>query len=161
MTTVYLGLGSNVGNPRQHIEKAISLLSPVLSDIKQAPFYLSKAVGYTDQPDFLNTAISGQTELAPEELLAFIKKTEQEIGRVERFHQGPREIDIDIIFYGDLVLKSPELTIPHPAFRDRDFVLQPLCGINPQMTDPVTSQTIAQLLDAVKPGDRSIINTPR
>jgi 2-amino-4-hydroxy-6-hydroxymethyldihydropteridine diphosphokinase len=161
MTTVYLGLGSNIGNPRQHIEKAVGLLGSVLSDVKQAPFYLSKAIGYTDQPDFLNTAISGQTKLSPEELLVFIKKTEQEVGRVERFHLGPREIDIDIIFYDDLVLETEELVIPHPVFRGRDFVLQPLCDINPQMTDPVTHQTIAQLLDAVNPGDRSIINTPR
>ena len=148
MTEVYLALGSNVGDSRQTIEHAIELLAvQALSQIKQAPLYRSKAVGYTKQADFLNTAISGQTELEPAALLAVIQDIEHQLGRRERFRWGPREIDIDLIFYGDLVLETPELTIPHPAFRDRDFVLRPLVDLNPNLIDPVSSQTTKQLLD--------------
>ncbi len=159
MTEVYLALGSNVGDSRQYIEQAISSLGTVITQIKQAPLYLSKAVSYTEQPDFLNTAISGQTSLAPEELLAFIQSVEQQIGRIKRFRWGPREIDIDIIFYGNKILETAQLTIPHPAFRGRDFVLQPLSDLNPDYIDPISQKTISQLLAILKPADYSIINS--
>lgn len=157
MITVYLALGSNVGETRGHIEQAIKLLSDILSDIKQAPLYVTKAVGYTNQADFLNTAISGQTSLGPEELLSSIKELEQQLGRVERFRWGPREIDIDIILYGDQVLEAKNLTLPHPAFRERDFVLRPLADLNPSLIDPVTGQTISQLLARLGANQKSII----
>jgi 2-amino-4-hydroxy-6-hydroxymethyldihydropteridine diphosphokinase len=169
MTKVYLGLGSNVGDSRANIARAIMLLagSPAkepdgdrsgttLQDIKQAPVYTSKAVGYTEQADFLNTAIRGQTELSPQELLARIEMIEQELGRLERFRWGPREIDIDIILYGDRVLESEQLTLPHPHFRERDFVLRPLADLDPRLVDPVTGKTVEQLLIAIDPSSRSI-----
>jgi 2-amino-4-hydroxy-6-hydroxymethyldihydropteridine diphosphokinase len=157
MTTVYLALGSNVGETRGHIEQAIKLLGDILRDIKQAPLYKTKAVGYTDQADFLNTAISGQTSLGSEELLSSIKEIEWQLGRVERFRWGPREIDIDIIFYGNQVLESENLALPHPAFRDRDFVLRPLADLSPDLIDPVTGQTISQLLAGLSANQKSII----
>lgn len=156
MTEVYLAFGSNVGDSRQNIKKAIELLSVSINQIKEAPFYLSKAVGYSDQPDFLNTAIAGQTDLKPEILLAFIKNIERQIGRVERFRFGPREIDIDIILYGEQIIESGELTIPHSSFRDRDFVLQPLYDLNPRLIDPVSKRTVAQLLARIRANQRSI-----
>src|ERR1019366_6456645 len=101
MTVVYLALGSNVGDSAANIAEAIKLLGNSIESIKQAPLYASKAAGYTDQPDFVNTAVSGETSLNPEQLLSFVKDIEQQIGLINRFRWGPREIDIDIIFYGD------------------------------------------------------------
>ncbi len=125
MPVVYLALGSNVGDSRGYIEQAIELLSDKVQGIQTAPIYKSKATGHTDQPDFLNTAIRAHTDLTPDDLLEFVNEVEQKVGRVERFHWGPREIDIDIIFYDDLMQKTEKLTLPHPHFRDRDFVLKP------------------------------------
>ncbi|HZL08315.1 MAG TPA: 2-amino-4-hydroxy-6-hydroxymethyldihydropteridine diphosphokinase [Candidatus Dormibacteraeota bacterium] len=157
MTMIYLALGSNVGDSRQHIKQVADLLAAVLRDMKQAPVYLSKAVGYTDQPDFFNTAVSGLTELKPATLLEQIKDIEQQVGRTPTFLHGPREIDIDIIFYGDTVLETDELTIPHPGFRDRDFVLRPLLDLEPSLTDPQTGQTVASLLAKINSSQKSLI----
>lgn len=158
MTTVYLALGSNVGDSRDNIAQAIQLLGSSVKQIKQAPLYTSKAVGYTDQPDFLNTALSGQTDLSPAALLKFTNEVERQVGRTASFHWGPREIDIDIVFYGDQVLQTDKLSLPHPNFSQRDFVLRPLKDLNPQITDPVSGQTISQLLDNLDPSQYSIIN---
>ena len=158
MTTVYLALGSNVGDPARHITKAINLLSAVLHNIKQAPLYSSKPIGFTDQADFLNTAISGQTELSPQELLQAINNVEQQVGRVKRFRWGPREIDIDIIFYGDQLLQTESLTIPHPSFKERDFVLRPLLDLDSKIIDPASHKTIKQLLDNLDASQLSIIH---
>jgi 2-amino-4-hydroxy-6-hydroxymethyldihydropteridine diphosphokinase len=157
MATVYLALGSNVGDSEKHIEQAIASLGEGLNTIERAPLYESKAVGFTGQADFLNTAVRGETDMAPEELLVFIKKTEQKIGRQQTFRWGPREIDIDIIFYDDLQQQTEALTLPHPEFRGRDFVLRPLSDLNPAVVDPVTGLSVAQLLAKITPGERSII----
>jgi 2-amino-4-hydroxy-6-hydroxymethyldihydropteridine diphosphokinase len=157
MTTVYLALGSNVGDSRRHIQQAIGLLGKVLRNLKQAPVYSSKAVGYTDQPDFLNTAVSGQTDLEPEALLEQVKNIENQVGRTPTFHHGPREIDIDIIFYGDKILETEALTVPHPDFRERDFVLQPVCDLNSSLIDPVTKQTAGQLLANIRTDQKPLI----
>lgn len=157
MITVYLALGSNIGDSRANIDQAVRLLGSAVQQIKQAPLYTSKAVGYTDQPDFLNTAISGHTDLDPKTILEFIGKAERQVGRTASFRWGPREIDIDIIFYGDQVLKTDNLTIPHPSFRERDFVLQPLKDLDPALKDPVSGQTVQQLLNKIDTSRRSII----
>jgi 2-amino-4-hydroxy-6-hydroxymethyldihydropteridine diphosphokinase len=157
MAIVYLALGSNVGDSRANIAQAVRLLGASFAQIKQAPCYLSKAVGYTDQPDFLNTALRGQTGLDPQALLEFIKDVEQKVGRTASFHWGPREIDIDIIFYDDLVMDTEELTIPHAHFSERDFVLQPLCDLNPSLTDPMSGQTVAGLLAQIGSTQKSLI----
>ena len=154
-TEVYLALGSNVGDSKAHIKKAIELLGQHIEGIRQARIYHSKAVGYTEQDDFLNTAIRGVTDLSPQELMAETQWTEQKVGRTETFHWGPREIDIDIIFYGDMVLKSPKLNIPHLSFRDRAFVLKPLNDLNPDFVDPQTGLTVALILKAIHPKDRN------
>jgi 2-amino-4-hydroxy-6-hydroxymethyldihydropteridine diphosphokinase len=155
MATVYLALGSNQGQSIENIKKAIKLLDTSVSITQSAPFYRSHAIGYTDQPDFINTAILGNTNLEPLPLLKFLKQTEQMVGRIERFRWGPREIDIDIIFYDDLVLKSDELTIPHPEFKSRDFVLQPICDINPNFKDPLSKHSIQDILDKLSPSQKS------
>jgi len=156
LTTIFLALGSNVGDSAGNIHQAIELLSADISDIRKAPIYTSKAVGYTDQPDFLNTAVRGITSLSPQELLIFVKHIEQEIGRIHRFRWGPREIDIDIIFYGDKILDTPGLTIPHPRFAERDFVLRPICDIDPNFVDPRSGTSVQGLLAPLPPSARVI-----
>jgi 2-amino-4-hydroxy-6-hydroxymethyldihydropteridine diphosphokinase len=111
-----MALGSNIADKQQYVLQAVSKLKAYTSNVRTASMYSSKAVGYTDQPDFLNTAVEVETELSPLELLKVIKKIESEVGRTESFRWGPREIDIDIIFYQDEVLELQELTIPHPRY---------------------------------------------
>lgn len=146
MTEVYLALGANVGDRQANIEQAVELLGEKIQHIKVASLMETKAVGYTDQPDFLNTVVSGETDLNPEELLKYIKNIEQQVGRVKTFRWGPREIDIDIIFYGDQTYKSEHLTIPHPEYQNRDFVLKPLVELNSDLKDPSTDKPIVGFL---------------
>ena len=156
MALVYLALGSNVGNGNRAFDKAISLLTSGLSNIKQAPRYSSKAVGFVDQPDFLNTVVSGDTDLEPKDLLSLTQYVEQQIGRIKRFRWGPREIDIDIIFYDTLMIDEPDLTIPHPRFPERDFVLKPLCDLDPEFIDPVSKLTVHELYEKLPTDSRAI-----
>ena len=158
MAKIFLALGSNVGDKLANLEQAVKILQAKVADIIQAPIYATRPVGYTKQDDFLNTAVMGETELSPHELLKFIKQVEVKTGRVERFRWGPREIDIDIIFYGDKVLSGENLTIPHPRFTERDFVLAPLSDLEPDFVDPKSGQTIQQLLDKIPANKRSIIS---
>jgi len=145
MNEVYLGLGSNVGDRLLNLNKAIELLSEKIQILKKSKIYVSKAVGYTDQPDFYNMVLYGKTDLSPEELFNFIKDVEKNAGRVYRFHWGPREIDIDILFYNDLVYKSDKLNIPHPRLHERDFVLLPLIELNPKLFHPVLNKRVSDL----------------
>jgi 2-amino-4-hydroxy-6-hydroxymethyldihydropteridine diphosphokinase len=157
MTEVYLAIGGNVGNVRANIEKAAELLGQNLADVKLAAVYASKAVGYTDQPDFFNTAICGQTDLAPEELLKFVKEVEGQVGRTASFRWGPREIDIDVIFYGNQIIKTGHLTIPHPEYSRRDFVLKPLLDLNPDLKDPMSERSLQFFLDKLPESGRSLV----
>lgn len=147
MAVVYLALGSNVGDGNKHFDDAIELLSSKISNVTQAPRYISKAVGVTDQADFINTVIKGNTNLVPQDLLKFTQSVEEKVGRIRRFHWGPREIDIDIIFYDDQIINEPNLTIPHERFSERDFVLKPLRDIAPDFIDPVSKNSVKELLD--------------
>lgn len=158
MVIVYLALGSNVGDSDAHIDNAIRQLRQKIIDIKVATRYHSKAVGYTDQPDFVNTALTGKTDLSPQALLQFVKAVELEVGRVKRFRWGPREIDIDIIFYGDRVVDEPTLHIPHARFAGRDFVLRPICDLQPDLVDPRTGLTISQLYRKLARSKRAILS---
>jgi 2-amino-4-hydroxy-6-hydroxymethyldihydropteridine diphosphokinase len=145
MNEVYLGLGSNLGDRLLNLNKAIELLSEKIQILKKSKIYVSKAVGYTDQPDFYNMVLYGKTDLSPKELFNFIKDVEKNVGRVYRFHWGPREIDIDILFYNDLVYKSDKLNIPHPRLHERDFVLLPLIELNPKLFHPVLNKRVSDL----------------
>jgi 2-amino-4-hydroxy-6-hydroxymethyldihydropteridine diphosphokinase len=150
MNEVYLGLGSNVGDRLLNLNKAIELLSEKIQILKKSKIYISKAVGYTDQPDFYNMVLYGKTDLSPEELFNFIKDVEKNVGRVYRFHWGPREIDIDILFYNDLVYKSDKLNIPHPRLHERDFVLLPLIELNPKLFHPVLNKRVSDLKELME-----------
>lgn len=156
MTKVYLGLGSNVGDREGYIEQAKKLLKEHVSNIESAPLYGSKAWGVTEQPDFINTAVCGDTALKPTELLKFIKDVEKRVGRVERFRWGPREIDVDIIFYGDLVYSSESLTIPHVGAHQRDTVLLPLIDLDPELVHPKFDKKLSELLQEIPQQERTI-----
>ncbi len=157
MQIIFLALGSNIENRKQHLETAITLLREKVHDITVAPLYETKPRYFEDQHNFLNTVLRGFTDLHPQELLQFTKTVQQEVGRVERFRNGPREIDIDILFYDHKVYKDEELEIPHPRLQERDFVLQPFADINPDFLHPVLKKSIRELLDAIPEEQRSVI----
>ena len=146
MSNVYLGLGTNLGDRKQNISKAIEAISLKMSISKQSSLYETTAWGYTNQPDFLNQVIQVETNMSPLRLLNFLKKTEVKLGRVENFRYGPRLIDIDILFYDDLIKTTSRLQIPHPRIPERAFVLVPLNEIAPGYVHPVLQKTIAELL---------------
>ncbi|MEJ5173417.1 MAG: 2-amino-4-hydroxy-6-hydroxymethyldihydropteridine diphosphokinase [Hydrogenothermaceae bacterium] len=152
---VYLGLGSNVGDKTKFLMDAVHLLGKKLNIVKTSRIYSSKPVGYTDQDIFLNMALYCRTDMEINSLLRFIKEVEKEVGRVERFRWGPREIDIDILFFNNEVYNSESLTVPHPRLHERDFVLVPLVDINPKLIHPVLNKTVEELLKEVK--ERSVL----
>ena len=157
MHLIFLALGSNIENRKQHVQTAIVLLREKVHNITVAPLYETKPRYFENQQNFLNTVLSGYTDLKPLELLQFTKTVQQEVGRVERFRNGPREIDIDILFYDNEVYKGEELEIPHPRLQERDFVLQPFADINPDFLHPVLKKTIRELLDILPEEQRSVI----
>lgn len=137
--TVYLGLGSNLGDKRKNIEKAIALLKKEVKVTKISSFFESKAVGYMAQPDFVNAVAEIKTSYPPKKLLNSIKKIEKALGRKRAIRWGPRLIDIDILFYDEIEMNSPRLTLPHPRLLERQFVLKPLAEIAPKIYQKVLS----------------------
>lgn len=135
--SVALGLGSNVGDRRDRLEQAIAELSGVIGNLRRSHLYESPAMLPEGAPQtwdmpFLNMVVAGETCLAPLELLQKTQELENTLGRVRRGHWGPREIDIDLLLYGNVVMDSPVLTLPHPGIGSRDFVLLPLCDVMPE-----------------------------
>jgi 2-amino-4-hydroxy-6-hydroxymethyldihydropteridine diphosphokinase len=148
--TIYLSLGSNLGDRLANLRNAISSLSPKAQLVVQSSVYETEPWGYTDQPAFLNQVINANTTLEPVDLLIMIKDVEVLLGRQVTFRFGPRLIDVDILFYDDLVLDTPKLTIPHPRITERAFVLFPLGEIAPDLIHPVLHKSIQQLKSAVE-----------
>ena len=158
MAKVYLALGSNVGDRRAYLKEAIQLLEDKVHIVEVSKAYETKPWGYEQQDNFINMVISGKTELTPEQLLSFVKNVETKVGRIPRFKLGPREMDIDIIFYDNLVYKEGQLQIPHPGFCERDFVLMPLMDLDPNLVDPVSKKTVRQLYSKLPKNKLSILN---
>ena len=147
--TVYLGLGSNMGNRQDNLDRALDLLSQRLRIGKVSSIYDTEPIGNVNQPHFLNLACQAYTRLAPGELLTLAKGIELKLGRVLSKYNAPRPIDIDILFYGDLVIETPELVIPHPRLTGRAFALVPLDEIAPDLVHPVNGKTVKELMGAI------------
>jgi GTP cyclohydrolase-4 len=146
---VYLALGSNIGDRRGNLAAALQRLREVVAIEEVSSIYETEPVGYTAQPRFLNIVCKGKTWLQAMDLLKYAKEIESAIGRKPSFRNGPRPIDIDILFYDNLKLEQEQLTIPHPRMRERAFVLVPLSEIAPELVDPVSGKTAQDLLAAV------------
>jgi len=147
--TVYLGLGSNVGNRQDNLDRALDLLSQRLRIGKVSSIYDTEPIGNVNQPRFLNLVCQAYTRLAPRELLTLAKGIELKLGRALGKSNAPRPIDIDILFCDDLVIETPELVIPHPRLTERAFVLVPLNEIAPDLVHPVSGKTVEELMSAV------------
>ena len=149
MKLVYLSLGSNIGDREANLRAAIDRLPPAgLRVARVSPVYETEPVGYRDQRWFLNLVVEAETGLAPMQMLARIGKIERALGRVHTVAKGPRTIDIDILLYGDAVVRSATLEIPHPRMAERRFVLAPLADLEPGLRHPVTHRTVREMLEA-------------
>jgi 2-amino-4-hydroxy-6-hydroxymethyldihydropteridine diphosphokinase len=150
MVIAYLGLGSNLGNRKQNLSKALELLSEQVAIEQLSSLYETEPVGFKDQPLFLNAVCRISTTLSPEKLLGFVKGIETALGRTPSFPNAPRPLDIDILFYGNRTTKSEALTIPHPHLTQRAFVLIPLAEIAPDLVHPENRKTIRELLNSLE-----------
>jgi len=149
---VYLSLGANVGDRSAQLREATDRLSKLGRVLAVSSLYETEPVEFTQQPWFLNCAIAIETSKTPQQLMASILRIEEEMGRRRVQKKGPRSIDIDILLFGDMIVESKELTIPHPAMHQRRFVLEPLAEIAPQALHPTFKKTIRELLDALPTG---------
>lgn len=145
---VYIGLGSNLGDREHYLRCAIESLRKTEEFTVQrvSRLYETEPVGNTKQPFFLNAVLEGQTSLSPKTLLATLKEIEKVLGRVHREKWGPREIDLDLLFYGDQVIQETDLTVPHPHLHERDFVLVPLSELCATWIHPTLRKSIGELL---------------
>jgi 2-amino-4-hydroxy-6-hydroxymethyldihydropteridine diphosphokinase len=157
---LYLALGSNLGDRAANLRAAWDGLPPAVQPLAASPVYETPPWGYIDQPAFLNQVIRGATQLAPAGLLDAVKRLESALGRQPTFRNGPRQIDIDLLFYGDTVLSLPGLTIPHPRLAERAFVLVPLADLAPGLVHPVLGRTMADLLASIDAGGIQLYTAP-
>ena len=151
--SVIISVGSNLGDKEGNCRKGIDALATHTANalIKASPFYRTSPVDYLDQDWFVNAAVKIETGLGPMDLLAFLQEIQAGVGRAKggiRF--GPRKLDLDIIFYDRLVLKTPVLEIPHPRMHKRRFVLQPICDIDPDIVHPLVNRTVKSLLNLLE-----------
>ncbi len=146
--TAYIGLGSNMGNREENLDRAIALLDGTgkIRVTAVSSYYNTAPVGYLQQEDFLNAVAEIKTGLTANELLKVCNSIELELKRERIIRWGPRTIDLDILLYGDMIINEEKLTIPHPRMNERKFVLEPLSEIAPRVLHPVYNKTVGELL---------------
>ena len=152
LKTVYLSLGSNIGDRAANLNAALDQLSDLGQILAVSSFYETEPVEFTAQAWFLNCAAKLETECMPKRLMKSILEIERQMGRRRRQDKGPRNIDVDILLFGNVIVETEGLTIPHPALHERRFVLQPLAEIAPEVRHPVFKRTIRELLEALPAG---------
>ncbi|MBW3630915.1 MAG: 2-amino-4-hydroxy-6-hydroxymethyldihydropteridine diphosphokinase [Gemmatimonadetes bacterium] len=145
-TEVLLSLGANLGDPIEQLRTAIARLGEIVAIEAVSRVYRAEPVDAPDQPDYFNLACRGRTILDPDALLSATQAIEKEMGREHVYRYGPRLIDIDVLAYGDVMIKSPRLTLPHPRAAERRFVLAPLNDVAPEWRHPTIGKTAAELL---------------
>jgi 2-amino-4-hydroxy-6-hydroxymethyldihydropteridine diphosphokinase len=153
---VYLSLGSNVGNRRENLDKALEFLAERMRVDKTSSVYDTAPEDNPDQPRFLNMAVHAHTMLEPQGLLALTRGIEAKLGRTPAKRYSPRPMDIDILFYGNQVINSHDLTIPHARIPERAFVLVPLNEIAPELVHPVNGKPVKQMLAELKQGVQGV-----
>lgn len=159
MSTAYIAVGSNLGEKRSNCALGIDSLDQIseIAVTARAGFYKTAPVDYTDQDWFVNTVVRIETNLAPADLLIRLKQIERDAGRDKKgIRFGPRVLDLDIIFYDDLVLRTKALDIPHPRMHKRRFVLRPICDIDPTAMHPTLKMPVKSLLAAINDPDQDI-----
>jgi len=156
----YLALGTNLGDRFDNLRTAIAALAPQVRVLAESRIYETEPWGFADQPAFLNMAVRAETELSPVDLLAFLKQLEAELGRTPTFRNGPRLIDLDILFYDQLVLETPPLVIPHPRLHERAFVLVPLADVGADVIHPLLKKSVTALLAGVDRGGITPLTPP-
>ncbi|MBV9768591.1 MAG: 2-amino-4-hydroxy-6-hydroxymethyldihydropteridine diphosphokinase [Bryobacterales bacterium] len=152
MNTIFLALGSNVGDREANLRNAVTELERgEVQVLRRSSLYETEPQELRDQPWFLNAVVEVESGLSALQLLARIREIEQEMGRRRVISKGPRNIDIDILFYGQSVVETAELKVPHPRLSQRRFVLEPLAEIAPGFKHPVTGKTASEMLEALEP----------
>ena len=152
MKRIYLSLGSNVGDREGNLRKAVERLAfHDVHVLRGSRIYETEPIDYKDQAWFLNQVVEAETALFPMQLLMRIGRVERELGRVRTRRNGPRTIDIDILFYGSAVVETARLEIPHPRMAERRFVLAPLAELAPELRHPVTQRSVRQMLESAPP----------
>jgi 2-amino-4-hydroxy-6-hydroxymethyldihydropteridine diphosphokinase len=155
MSPTAIALGSNLGNRRAHLERAVEALTRLLDSPLVSRIIETDPVGVPDeQPPYLNAAMIGHTTLPPRDLLTHLQAMEAAAGRTRPAFRAARTLDLDIVLYGQEIIDAGDLVIPHPRFRERSFVLEPLAEIAPEWRDPVTGRTMRELCVAIRPSGR-------